>query len=62
MPGTTVANYRILEPIRGRGIGVVCRAARLRLVSSILTEISEEWENERLHLRMENTGLITQQE
>ena len=37
-------------------------ASLLRLVSAVLMEISEEWETEKLYLRMENSGLITQQE
>jgi putative transposase len=37
-------------------------AALLRLVSAVLMEISEEWETEKIYLRMENSGLITQQE
>jgi putative transposase len=36
-------------------------AALLRLVSTVLIEISEEWETEKLYLRMENRGLITQE-
>jgi transposase-like protein len=34
----------------------------LRLVSAVLMEISEEWETEKLYLRMENSGTVTQQE
>jgi len=37
-------------------------AAILRLVSAVLMEISEEWETEKLYLRMENSGLVAQQE
>jgi putative transposase len=37
-------------------------AALLRLVSAVLMEISEEWETEKLYLRMENSGLVTQEE
>ena len=37
-------------------------AALLRLVSAVLMEISEEWETEKIYLRMENSGLITQEE
>jgi transposase-like protein len=37
-------------------------ASLLRLVSAVLMEISEEWETEKLYLRMENSGLVTQQE
>jgi len=37
-------------------------AALLRLVSAVLMEISEEWETEKIYLRMENNGLITQEE
>jgi putative transposase len=37
-------------------------AALLRLVSAVLMEISEEWETEKIYLRMENSGLLTQQE
>jgi transposase-like protein len=37
-------------------------AALLRLVSAVLMEISEEWETEKIYLRMENSGLVTQQE
>lgn len=37
-------------------------ASLLRLVSAVLMEISEEWETEKIYLRMENSGLITQQE
>ena len=37
-------------------------AALLRLVSAVLMEISEEWETEKICLRMENSGLITQEE
>ena len=37
-------------------------AALLRLVSAVLMEISEEWETEKLYLRMENNGLLTQEE
>ena len=36
-------------------------AALLRLVSAVLMEISEEWETEKLYLRMENDGLVTQE-
>jgi transposase-like protein len=37
-------------------------AALLRLVSAVLMEISEEWETGKMYLRMENNGLVTQQE
>ena len=37
-------------------------AALLRLVSAVLMEISEEWETEKIYLRMENSGVFTQQE
>lgn len=37
-------------------------ASLLRLVSAVLMEISEEWETEKLYLRMENSGLVTQEE
>jgi putative transposase len=37
-------------------------AALLRLVSAVLMEISEEWETGKIYLRMENSGLVTQQE
>jgi len=37
-------------------------ASLLRLVSAVLMEISEEWETEKIYLRMENSGLITQEE
>ena len=37
-------------------------AALLRLVSAVLMEISEEWETEKLYLRMENNGLLMQEE
>ncbi len=37
-------------------------ASLLRLVSAVLMEISEEWETEKIYLRMENSGLVTQQE
>jgi transposase-like protein len=37
-------------------------AALLRLVSAVLMEISEEWETEKIYLRMENSGLVTQEE
>lgn len=36
-------------------------AALLRLVSAVLMEISEEWETEKIYLRMENSGLIKQE-
>jgi putative transposase len=36
-------------------------AALLRLVSAVLMEISEEWETEKIYLRMENSGLIIQE-
>jgi transposase-like protein len=36
-------------------------AALLRLVSAVLMEISEEWETEKIYLRMENDGLVTQE-
>jgi transposase-like protein len=34
----------------------------LRLVSAILMEISEEWETEKIYLRMENSGSITREQ
>ncbi len=34
-------------------------ASLLRLVSAVLMEISEEWETEKIYLRMENSGPIT---
>lgn len=37
-------------------------AALLRLVSAVLMEISEEWETEKIYLRMENGGRITREE
>jgi transposase-like protein len=37
-------------------------ASLLRLVSAVLMEISEEWETEKIYLRMENSGLIKQEE
>jgi len=37
-------------------------AALLRLVSAVLMEISEEWETEKLYLRMENSGPLTREE
>ena len=37
-------------------------AALLRLVSAVLMEISEEWETEKIYLRMENSGSITREE
>jgi putative transposase len=37
-------------------------AALLRLVSVVLMEISEEWETEKLYLRMGNNGSVTQSE
>jgi transposase-like protein len=37
-------------------------ASLLRLVSAVLMETSEEWETDKIYLRMENSGLITQQE
>lgn len=37
-------------------------ASLLRLVSAVLMEISEEWETEKLYLRMENSGPVTQEE
>jgi len=36
-------------------------ASLLRLVSAVLMEISEEWETEKIYLRMENNDLITQE-
>jgi putative transposase len=35
-------------------------ASLLRLVSAVLMEISEEWETEKIYLRMENSGLTTE--
>ncbi len=35
-------------------------ASLLRLVNAVLMEISEEWETEKLYLRMENGGTVTQ--
>ncbi len=37
-------------------------AALLRLVSAVLMEISEEWETEKIYLRMENRGPIMREE
>ncbi|HSB12955.1 MAG TPA: IS256 family transposase [Bryobacteraceae bacterium] len=37
-------------------------AALLRLVSAVLMEISEEWETEKIYLRMENSGSIAREE
>jgi putative transposase len=37
-------------------------ASLLRLVSAVLMEISEEWETEKIYLRMGNSGRVTQQE
>jgi transposase-like protein len=37
-------------------------AALLRLVSAVLMEISEEWETEKIYLRMENSGPISREE
>ena len=37
-------------------------ASLLRLVSAVLMEISEEWETEKIYLRMENSGLVNQEE
>ena len=37
------------------------RPALLRLISAVLMEINEEWETEKIYLRMENNGLITQE-
>lgn len=37
-------------------------ASLLRLVSAVLMEISEEWETEKIYLRMENSGLLMQEE
>jgi len=37
-------------------------ASLLRLVSAVLMEISEEWETEKVYLRMENSGPATQEE
>jgi putative transposase len=37
-------------------------ASLLRLVSAVLIEVSEEWETGKIYLRMENSGLVTQQE
>jgi hypothetical protein len=31
-------------------------------VSAVLMEISEEWETEKIYLRMENSGSITREE
>ena len=36
-------------------------AALLRLVSAVLMEISEEWETEKIYLRMGNSDLVTQE-
>ena len=36
--------------------------ALLRLVSAVLMEISEEWETEKIYLRMENSGSLTREE
>jgi transposase-like protein len=37
-------------------------AALLRLVSAVLMEISEEWETDKVYLRMENSGSIAREE
>ena len=37
-------------------------AALLRLVSAVRMEISEEWETDKIYLRMENSGSITPEE
>lgn len=37
-------------------------AALLRLVSAVLMEISEEWETDKIYLRMENSGSIVPEE
>jgi putative transposase len=37
-------------------------AALLRLVSAVLMEISEEWETDKIYLRMENSGSIRREE
>jgi transposase-like protein len=37
-------------------------AALLRLVSAVLMEISEEWETEKIYLRMENSDSIIREE
>jgi len=37
-------------------------ASLLRLVSAVLMEISEEWATEKIYLRMENDGLLKQEE
>jgi transposase-like protein len=37
-------------------------ASLLRLVSAVLMEISEEWETDKIYLRMENSGSITREE
>lgn len=37
-------------------------AALLRLVSAVLMEISEEWETDKIYLRIENGGPLTQEE
>ena len=37
-------------------------ASLLRLASAVLMEISEEWETEKIYLRMENDGLLKQEE
>jgi transposase-like protein len=37
-------------------------AALLRLVSAVLMEISEEWETDKVYLRMENSGPTTPEE
>jgi putative transposase len=37
-------------------------AALLRLVSAVLMEISEEWETDKIYLRMENGGSLNQEE
>lgn len=37
-------------------------AALLRLVSAVLMEISEEWETDKIYLRMENRGPISKEE
>lgn len=37
-------------------------AALLRLVSAVLMEISEEWETEKIYLRMANSGPVMREE
>lgn len=38
------------------------KAALLRLVGAVLMEINEQWETDKIYLRMENRGPITREE